>query len=493
MLSTTNCTRFGSPKIACGDPAHDVDVGALQLPGQRVAVADEVLALVDPGDQPPARRRWPPSSSPPASRRAPGSGPVGRRLSADPGAGRGRGGGRRRRARRCGGRRRRRGRGREQPPPAQHAATASAGRRRRHRLSRMPAALGRCFAQALSLVTGTPPTRRPTRPRHRPPRPAAPAPQARPSQRGQRAAGGVEPCVGERPPLAIGAGAECGVEPLERGTGAGRIGADRRRHRRPVVRRRRPARAPVGGPSCQASDGRRGSSPIQRPGPPPSAARRAARPRPSGPSTALDLRGEVGVRGAAATAGHQHQALVAARLQHRGPGVVQRGRRRRCAARPWPDRCRPSSTAAAHHSSAAASATAAASSPGLSTAVGAAPLAHPDIDHRGQRRDPEQHDRERDRAAPPVGGGRARRPAAGAAPAAAGRIVSAHQPRPAVQVGLPERQPLPVVGPGGLDQPGVDRQLGGDRSRSGAAAGSPSGSRPAACTSRPAARAMSSS
>ena len=54
MSSTTYCTRPGSPKIAVGDLADDVDVGALELAGDRVAVADEVLALVDARDQPSA-------------------------------------------------------------------------------------------------------------------------------------------------------------------------------------------------------------------------------------------------------------------------------------------------------------------------------------------------------------------------------------------------------------------------------------------------------
>ena len=66
-----------------GDRVHDVDVGADELPGLRVAVAGEVLALVDPGDEAAARGDL-------RHRRAGGQGggegspPCGRRLSLVP-------------------------------------------------------------------------------------------------------------------------------------------------------------------------------------------------------------------------------------------------------------------------------------------------------------------------------------------------------------------------------------------------------------------------
>ena len=103
--------------------------------------------------------------------------------------------------------------------------------------------------------------------------------------------------------------------------------------------------------------------------------------------------------------------------------------------------------------------------------VCAAALAQGDVDDPGQRGQQEQQHRERDRHAPSVRrvelrGLRAVQLVGG------GQDHVPHELRGAAEVGLAERQPVAVEGAGGLDEAGVDRQLGRDR-RDGPAVGQP--------------------
>ena len=84
MSSTTNWTLSGSPRIAFAIECAMSMSAPTQLPGLRVAVAGEVLALVDARRSTGRARRSRPSSSRRGIAPAAGSGPVGRRLSRTP-------------------------------------------------------------------------------------------------------------------------------------------------------------------------------------------------------------------------------------------------------------------------------------------------------------------------------------------------------------------------------------------------------------------------
>ena len=426
-------------------------------PGLRVAIAGEVLALVDAGDQPAALRD---RRHRRAGRHRPGSRQraVGPQALPDAGARRGlrRAGGGGAGYRGGGGTGRRRAAGQQQRAQRQDAGDAQVAQRARH----------------VRRVDCTHPVL---------PDPPAEAHRDRGRrEQGQRRRTGDEAGqgrrgrpggVGECRALGVDRHAQLGVQLRERRPGAAGRRLHHRRHRGGVV----PdlvevAHLLVGGlPLPDGHPQRR--DPVRRPRRPTVGAGEQAA-RPVSADDPRDPGGEVVVRGEPTAAGHQREALGAAGLQDGGARVVERGHGVAvplCGLQPavrHADGHDPPGQRGHQRDRTG-------EQPDADGAMGPAALADRDVDDRDQRGHEQRADGERDRDAALVGLGQL----GGLLPAQLlGRREdrAAHELRRAAQVGLAQRQPLPVERARGLHQPGVDGQLGrhgGDR----AAAGQPSG------------------